>query len=424
MKKLFTLFFLFLTLAVGFTSCSGEAEDVDSVNKQTILVFIPWTGSTNSTGLKSYLDVNIDSIYQGIIDKKGLDDSRVLLFYSDTYDHSTLYDLQYDATKRTVSRVALKEYTGLTYNSDEGIADILNEVKQKAYALNYAMIIGGHGCGWTYADDWENYPNYARPRIGSSTSASANTNTDNFSGIQFGTDPNKPLTRFFGSVSMRNGSIDIATLANGIKQSGIKMQYILFDACYMGNVETAYELKDVANYVISSSSEVLADGMPYRSLWSYLNSATPNYTSIVSTVINYYQTHNKPYVNVAAIDCRQLDNLASVMKEINNQYTLDASIKLDSIQPLDGFSPHLFYDLKVYVDSLHPSGYLLSQFNTQLNATVKSAESTDYVITALNPNRTEYIRIKSYCGMSISDPSLHSVAIKGREKTGWWKATH
>lgn len=424
MKKLFTLFFLFLTLAVGFTSCSGEAEDVDSVNKQTILVFIPWTGSTNSTGLKSYLDVNIDSIYQGIIDKKGLDDSRVLLFYSDTYDHSTLYDLQYDATKRTVSRVALKEYTGLTYNSDEGIADILNEVKQKAYALNYAMIIGGHGCGWTYADDWENYPNYARPRIGSSTSASANTNTDNFSGIQFGTDPNKPLTRFFGSVSMRNGSIDIATLANGIKQSGIKMQYILFDACYMGNVETAYELKDVANYVISSSSEVLADGMPYRSLWSYLNSATPNYTSIVSTVINYYQTHNEPYVNVAAIDCRQLDNLASVMKEINNQYTLDASIKLDSIQPLDGFSPHLFYDLKVYVDSLHPSGYLLSQFNTQLNATVKSAESTDYVITALNPNRTEYIRIKSYCGMSISDPSLHSVAIKGREKTGWWKATH
>ena len=424
MKKLFTLFFLFLTLAVGFTSCSGEAEDVDSVNKQTILVFIPWTGSTNSTGLKSYLDVNIDSIYQGIIDQKGLDDSRVLLFYSDTYDHSTLYDLQYDATKRTVSRVALKEYTGLTYNSDEGIADILNEVKQKAYALNYAMIIGGHGCGWTYADDWENYPNYARPRIGSSTSTSASINTDNFSGIQFGAAPNKPLTRFFGSVSMRNGSIDIATLANGIKQSGIKMQYILFDACYMGNVETAYELKDVANYVISSSSEVLADGMPYRSLWSYLNSATPNYTSIVSTVINYYQTHNEPYVNVAAIDCRQLDNLASVMKEINNQYTLDASIKLDSIQPLDGFSPHLFYDLKVYVDSLHPSGYLLSQFNTQLNATVKSAESTDYVITALNPNRTEYIRIKSYCGMSISDPSLHSVAIKGREKTGWWKATH
>ena len=34
----------------------------------------------------------------------------------------------------------------------------------------------------------------------------------------------------------------------------MKMQYILFDACYMGNVETAYELKDVTNYLISRAA--------------------------------------------------------------------------------------------------------------------------------------------------------------------------
>ena len=49
------------SFAMTFTSCSDEAFDVDSVNKQTILVYYPWTGSTTSSGLKQYLANNIDS---------------------------------------------------------------------------------------------------------------------------------------------------------------------------------------------------------------------------------------------------------------------------------------------------------------------------------------------------------------------------
>lgn len=91
----------------------------------------------------------------------------------------------------------------------------------------------------------------ARPKAGSTEKGNdkntivSTTTSDHFSGIQFGNDPNRPATRFFGSVSLSDNAIDISTLAEGIKLSGLKMQYILFDACYMGNVETAYELKDV-----------------------------------------------------------------------------------------------------------------------------------------------------------------------------------
>ena len=38
-KKLFTLFICSISLAMTFTSCSEEAFDPDSVNKQTILVY-------------------------------------------------------------------------------------------------------------------------------------------------------------------------------------------------------------------------------------------------------------------------------------------------------------------------------------------------------------------------------------------------
>ena len=415
-KKLFTLFICSISLAMTFTSCSEEAFDTDSVNKQTILVFYPWTGSQSSTGLLGYLQNNIDSICDGIIDRKGLNNSRVLVFLSDKYNHSTLYDLQYNATTKSVDRVPLKEYEGASYASAEGIADIMNEVKTQASALNYALIVGVHGCGWTYASDWSRYPYYARPSV-------TRPRDNNFSGIQFGPDPNAPLTRFFGSVSLAENAMDISTLAEGIRESGLKMQYILFDACYMSNIETAYELKDVTNYMIASGSEIMAAGLPYRSMWSYLNSATPNYSSIVSTSVNFYKNNSSaPFCNLAAIDCRQVEKLAGVMKEINAQYQLSASVSLDSIQHLDGFRPNLFYDLETYVDSLHPSGYLLDQFKSQLKLTIKASDHTEEAYTCIYSS--DSFKIKNYCGITISDPSQHSVAIKGREKTGWWKATH
>ena len=414
-KKLFTLFICMISLAMTFTGCSEEAFDTDSVNKQTILVFYPWTGSKSSTGLLGYLQNNIDSICDGIIDRKGLNNSRVLVFLSDKYNHSTLYDLQYNATTKSVDRVPLKEYEGASYASAEGIADIMNEVKTKASALNYALIVGVHGCGWTYASDWSRYPYYARPSV-------TRPRDNNFSGIQFGPDPNAPLTRFFGSVSLAENAMDISTLAEGIRESGLKMQYILFDACYMSNIETAYELKDVTNYMIASGSEIMAAGLPYRSMWSYLNSPTPNYSSIVSTSVNFYKNSSAPFCNLAAIDCRQVEKLAGVMKDINAEYQLPASVSLDSIQHLDGFRPNLFYDLETYVDSLHPSGYLLDQFKSQLKLTIKASDHTDEAYTCIYSS--DSFKIKNYCGITISDPSQHSVAIKGREKTGWWKATH
>ena len=127
---------------------------------------------------------------------------------------------------------------------------------------------------------------------------------------------------------------------------------------------------------------------------------------------------------MAAIDCRQMDNLAQVMKEINSKYTLSSSVPLDSIQPLDGFSPNLFYDMSVYIDSLVPSGYLKDKYTSQMKLTIKAAAHTEQAYTALKSYRGATFKVKNYCGLSISDPSQHSVAIKGREKTGWWKATH
>jgi hypothetical protein len=230
--KQFVYGFIFAIVSIiGLGSCTEEAFDIDKVNKQTILVFLPWTGGNSSIGLTEALSNNIDSICAGIKDKKGLNNTRVLVFFSNNANNSTLFDLTYNDVTKEVSRTPIKTYEGSAYNSANGFADILNEVRQNAEALNYALIIGGHGCGWSCADDWINYPNQAKSF---NTQQTSSYDTP-FSGIQFCTDPDNPTTRFFGSVDRKENSIDLSTLVEGIKQSGIKMQYILFDACYMGN---------------------------------------------------------------------------------------------------------------------------------------------------------------------------------------------
>ncbi len=400
---------IFHSLLVSFVmlfavSCSSdEAIEVDDYNKQTLFVYMPWSGSTTSSGLYSYLLANLDSIESAITSNKGLGNTRLMVFLSTSANQSSLYEVTYDMG--VITHTTINEYTGNSYTTVEGLTSILNEVTAYAPALNYAMIIGGHGCGWTYKDDWENYP----------TRAATFAN-------KYKTDEGVQMTRFFGSVSDDSYAMDIPSLADAITSAGLKMQYIMFDDCYMANVETAYELREATNFLIASTSEVMAIGMPYVELWSYLASTSPSYTNIVSEFYDFYSEYSYPYGSLSAIDCREMDDLAALMKEINTEYTFDEAYR-DSVQILDGFSPCLFYDFGSYVENLNISNSMRVRFETQLSATVRAAECTDYVYTSLRSyNNT--IKVDDFSGLTISDLSTHSVATKGKEKTGWWEATH
>lgn len=396
-----------------FASCTTEeSEDVNDINKQTLLVFMPWSGSQTSQGLYSFFQQNLDSIEGAIINARKLN-GRVLVFLSTSAGQSELYEITYG--NRAIQHVPVKTYSGNVYTTSEGITQILNDVQSYAYALNYAMIIGCHGSGWTYKDDWEDYPNEAK---GNATY----TNKAKASGK--GLWETYPTTRFYGSVSDNSYATDIPVLAEGIKNSGIKMQYILFDDCYMANVETAYELKDATIFLMGSTSEILSIGMPYQTMWSSLATSTPAYASAVNAFKTFYSSYTYPFGTMSAIDCRKLDRLAEQMRMINQNYTLADSMR-DSLQVLDGFHTPLFYDMGDYVERLCTNEDILNDFSSTLSQAVKATAYTDSIYSYLYQEEgPKYIKVNHFSGLTISDPSLNSVAIKGREKTSWWKATH
>ena len=192
---------------MGLTGCNDEAFDIDSVNKQTLLIMYPWSGTENSAGLYSDMVNNLNQIENAIKKNKGLKSTRVFVFMSTSATESSLFELTYNSSTFSVEHQMLENYTGTAYTTTEGLTNIIGEVKQQAEALNYALIIGGHGTGWNNISDWTDYPNQAKRKAALKT-------------------------RSFGGLD-NTYAINVSSLAQAIETNGIKMQYILFDACYM-----------------------------------------------------------------------------------------------------------------------------------------------------------------------------------------------
>lgn len=414
MRKIIHILLFWVVTSTVFTACgSDDPVDINEVNKQTVLVFMPWSGSQTNAGLYRIFLENLDSIEGSIVKNKGMT-GRLMVFISRSATKSELYEVTYE--NKQISHKNVKTYTGTDYATPAGIAQILNDVKANAYALNYAMMIGCHGCGWTYKSDWKSYPYQAKKHVWVEAPQAKRMPSSGHQSGYF------PTTRFFGSVTNITNAIDITDLAAGIQNAGMKMQFILFDDCYMANVETAYELRNATNFLIGSTSEVMAQGMPYQAIWKSLANATPAYAEVVSAFHSYYSKYTYPYGALSAVDCRELEALATIMREINKRYTLNEAL-MDSLQVLDGFKTPIFYDLGDYVTRLCDNPNLQSDFRATMDRVVRAKSNTDTLYSFLYSEPVK-IKVKSYSGLTISDPSRNSVATKGRRKTSWWKATH
>ena len=421
MKKLISVFFITMVV-FGMAGCSDDDEEkIDDVNRQTILVYMPWSGSSDSDGLYPYMLVNIDSIYSAVVANKGLRNRRLMLFLSESDNSSTLYEIVYNSTESACERKVVKAYSGQSYTTTDGLTEILNEVRHYAYALNYALIVGCHGTGWTFKESWNNYPYYAKSTGGAGGSAAQ----ERVPYQDYDGEITYRHTRFIGSIGdIGTYSINIPDFAQAIANAGMKMQYILFDDCYMANVEVAYELRNVTNYLLASTSEVMAIGVPYRTMWKSLASDTPAYANAVSAFGTFYNDYIMPYGTYAAIDCRNTEELAIAMCDINARYKISESER-SGIQVLDGFDEPIFYDMGDYLKHLCTDSKDYSHLMTILESVVKSKFNTESIYSYLYGSGYEkLIKVNTFSGITISDPSINTVALDGKEKTSWWKATH
>jgi len=179
---------------------------------------------------------------------------------------------------------------------------ILKEVMNKAFtefpAKSYGLLYWSHGEGWL-PGKYENV-------------AIRSTSPLRWMGVDWN---NK-------SADYKSG---IPEMAEVLKQAPKKFDFIMFDACFMLSLEAAYELKDCADYIISSPTETPGPGAPYTDIVPTMFTSSQAAIKMAETYFKYYNDKYNPNVkntnanwtggvSMGVIDCTKLDKLADVTK--------------------------------------------------------------------------------------------------------------
>lgn len=394
--KIKHILLVLLTLLL-LSSCHNDNDEKEKTNIRTIFMYMPW-----SSNLISEFATNLSDFETAIEQMGGLDNKRLIVYHAGSTTTGNLYEIVCENGECV--RQTIKSYTDIDCTQESVLTGIINDVKTVAPAQSYSMIISGHGTGWLPAGTEMS----KKALFAKSYSASSD----------------ELKTRYFGGLTS-DTQTNISTLVNSLSNNNIKLDYLMFDDCYMSSLEVAYELRTVTNYLIACPTEIMAYGMPYEEIGAYLLSDTPNYNAICQAFITFYSSYkdsttgkDAPYGTIAVTDCSQLDELAEMVKYANSTYVFDSKL-LPNIQRMDGYSPTIFYDFGDYIRALCAGDdTFIAQIDELLSKVVPLKAHTDSFYSM-----RQIIPISSYSGLTTSACSESSAA-SDYENTSWYKATH
>lgn len=283
-----------------------------SVADHTVLLYM---GGDNNLGRDGFAANDLSEIGAAIatLSNNLYSHNNLLVFY-DQYsatEHPKLYRVikkaeVKDSDPDPDGAVVITAVEELIYEFPQEITftepTIMKEVMDKAFtefpAKSYGLVFWSHGEGWLPGK-------YEKMAIRSTT----------------------PL-RWMG-VDWNNQSADyksgIPEMAEVLKQAPKKFDFIMIDACFMLSLETAFELRDCANYIISSPTETPGPGAPYSAVVPMMFASSQAGIKIAEAYFKYYHDKYNPNVkntnanwtggvSMGVIDCTKLDKLADVTK--------------------------------------------------------------------------------------------------------------
>lgn len=230
MKQLLSI----IAVLVLFSACrKSHSDDPEVPVRRTVIVYM--AGENNLT---SYAQSDIEEMIQGA---KGMgNDCRLLIFV----DRASATEKPFLARITSDSKQpidTLYKYQADFYTADaQRFQEVLSRARALCPAQDYGLVLWGHANGWIIrSDSATNTPTYAPRRA---YGVDSGNNTSSISGRW----------------------MNIPSMAKALQELGIKFKFILSDCCNMQNIETAYELRKYADYLIGSPAEITGSGAPYE----------------------------------------------------------------------------------------------------------------------------------------------------------------
>ena len=366
-----------LAVCLAISSCqkTEEPEREPEVKDRVLLYYA--AGFNNLSG---YLEDDIDELCtEGFVPSKT--SGNVLLVFQNLAEGSyttpvtpVLYRVYKDTEGKTVKETVMTLEAGTVAASAETVNTILTTVRDTYPSYEYGMIFSSHATGWL-------------PASGTVVRALQDTVSPSSIGSEYSPDTGTSVQY----------EMDLADFADAIP---MHLDYILFDACFMGGVEVAYQLKDKCGKVAFSQAEVIADGFDYTSIASYLLQSSSGLYEVCKTYYEHYMDLSGDYqsATVSLVDCSMMEQLARVCKEIYSTHREE----LDNINPNDvqcfgriSKPEHqYFYDLADIMEQLGLSADEQESFSSALDGCIIYAATTGKMI---NLSIDRFCGLSSYC---------------------------
>ena len=286
-----------------------------SVADHTVLIYI---GGDSNLGRDGFASSDLQEMEEAIkaMDASLYSHNNLLVFY-DQYSetlHPQLFRIikkgelqpsETDPTKKilviTTEQELIMEYPKEITSTEPSI---IKEVMQKAFgdypANSYGFVYWSHGDGWMPGK----YENMALRSI---------------SPLRWiGVDWNNSSAN--SSDSFKTGISELADVLNSAPK---KLDFLMFDACFVMSVEVAYELKDCADYFIGSPTETPGPGAPYTQVVPMMFASSQAAAKIGEAYFKYYDNKFNPEVtnsnanwtggvSVTVLDTSKLSELAAI----------------------------------------------------------------------------------------------------------------
>ena len=248
------IWILSLLLSVGvLTSChhddpkGDEPEIVEEPDSNhTLLIYM--IGDNN---LSKYCKENTQHSIDGLLNSPH---PLNLVIYEDSYVSGqrgtpVLFRLKRNAVdKQRVDTIYMHQYEEDLDSTDPAVMQsVLNEVFKEYDTEVKGIELWSHALGWAPSKDYTY--TQARPA---------------------GNEPETRASQFVGMDG--SNEMDIWVLRQTLEKCP-HLDYILYDACNMGQAEVAYELREVADFMLACPTEIMAAGLPYDAMISSLSTS-------------------------------------------------------------------------------------------------------------------------------------------------------
>lgn len=405
------------------SSCEKEKES-DSTKQNTFIIFS--LGFNNlSNALKSDIE---DLVNETILSKETWKKNNLLIFShhtSKSLDYTTLTKpvlthIYRDKKNRVVRDTIMVLEPSTISVSPEVISTVLGYVHENFPAERSGMLISSHGTGWA-PENYCNHPEQYDFTGGSGIWRTSSQNKITPAPLADG----RPEVKSIGVHNVSRTEIIEMDIPDFVAAIPMKLDYIIFDACFMGCIEVAYELKDKCKRAVFSQTEILEDGMDYKTMLSYLfNASGPDLEGFCENYYRYYYNRTNAYqsATISLVDCEQLDPLATICKDIFQTHSYEIS-KLEGNKNVQryyrssyGFYHGWFYDLESIVLNSGASEEQIESFYEELDKCV--------LYKAATPEFMNSIEIVTHSGLSMYLPYRDRSYLNNFYKTlEWNKAT-